>query len=184
VARKGRIREESELAYRAAAADGVQVIILRGGDFLDPSRDTTIMKLVMLKSLAGGRITAMGDPEVTRAYAFLPDMARAAVALAERRDTLPRFADVPFPGHAFSMREVAGVIGRLTGKPPKITRFGWWQLTLLAPFWELARELREMRYLYDIPHSLDGTLFLSLLPGFEVTPLDAVIAAHLPEAAR
>ncbi|MEX0971483.1 MAG: hypothetical protein WD046_13670 [Paracoccaceae bacterium] len=30
------------------------------------------------------------------AYAYLPDMARAAVGLAEARTNLPRFADIPY----------------------------------------------------------------------------------------
>lgn len=184
VARKGRIRAESEEAYREASRQGVQVIILRAGDFLDPTRDTTVMRMLTLKSLGRGSITALGGADVDRAYAFLPDMARAAVALAERRGTLPAFADVPFPGHRFSMSDLAAGIGRLTGTTPRITQFGWWQLHLMAPFWELARELREMRYLYDTPHSLDGTRFRQLLPGFRDTPLDEVIAAHLPGVNR
>ncbi|OZA01659.1 MAG: hypothetical protein B7Y02_17370 [Rhodobacterales bacterium 17-64-5] len=61
----------------------------------------------------------------------------------------------------------------------RITRFGWWQMTLLAPFWELARELREMRYLYDLPHGLDPAPLAAALPEFRATPLDVVLRAHL-----
>lgn len=184
VSRKGRIRAEMEVSYRQAATEGVRVVILRGGDFLDPARDTTIMKLVVLKGLAQGRVTAMGGPDVVRTYAYLPDMARAAVALAERRDTLAVFEDVPFPGHAFSANELAATIGSLTGTKPKVVRFAWWQLTLLAPFWEMARELREMRYLYDTSHRLTGDKLARLLPGFVPTPLETIIAAHLPASGQ
>lgn len=179
VSRKGQIRAEMERTYRRAAQEGVQVIILRGGDFIDPARASTIMGRVTLRGLRRGRITAMGRPDVTRAYAYLPDMARAAVALAERRDDLSAFEDVPFPGFSFSTNHLADAIDRLTGSRPKVVRFGWWQLTLASPFWELARELREMRYLYDTPHRLDGAKFARLVPGFVATPFDTVIAAHL-----
>jgi nucleoside-diphosphate-sugar epimerase len=183
VARKGRIRAEMEATYRAAVAEGVRTIILRGGDFLDPSRDTTVMRRVVLKGLSPdgtrGRLTALGDPDAVRAYAYLPDMARAAVALADRRGTLAPFEDVAFPGHAFSVNDLAREIGRATGRTPPIRRFAWWQIALLSPVWELARELREMRYLYDTPHRLDGAKFARLLPGFTATPLAEVVRAHL-----
>lgn len=184
VSRKGRIRTEMEQTYRWAARDGVQVIILRGGDFIDAGRSSTIMGRVTLSGLRRGRITAMGAPDVTRAYAYLPDLARAAVALAGERNHLAALEDVPFPGHAFSTNDLADAINRLTGRQPKVVRFGWWQLTLASPFWELARELREMRYLYDIPHRLDGAKFARLVPGFRPTPFDTVIAAHLPPSGQ
>ena len=68
---------------------------------------------------------------------------------------------------------------RLTGQSLRITRFGWWQMTLLAPFWELARELREMRYLYDLPHAIDAGPLTQVLPDFRFTPLDTVLAEHI-----
>jgi nucleoside-diphosphate-sugar epimerase len=179
VSRKGRIRAEMEATYRAAAVEGVRTIVLRGGEFIDPDRDTTILRMVVLKGLARGRITAMGDPDAPRAHAYLPDMARAAVALAERRDTLAAFEDVPFPGYALSTNDIARIIGRAIGRVPKVTRFAWWQLTLLSPFWELARELREMRYLYAKTNTMSVDKLARLLPGFVSTPVEEVIAAHI-----
>ena len=41
--------------------------------------------MIALKGVAKGRITTAGDAGVRRAYAYLPDMTRAAVALAEAR---------------------------------------------------------------------------------------------------
>ena len=48
----------------------------------------------------------------------------------------------------------------------------WLPLVLLRPFWRMAGGLLEMRYLWNTPHSLDGTKFSTLLPGFQATPLD------------
>ena len=63
----------------------------------------------------------------------------------------------------------------MLGHPLKVRRFPWWAMTLAAPCWELARELREMRYLYDLPRSLDPAPMAALLPEFLMTPLDTVL---------
>lgn len=181
--RKGAIRVAMEAEYRAASRKGLRVIILRGGDFVDPVSAGTIWRMVMLKGLARGRLTAMGDPSARRAYAWLPDMAHAAVELAGRSD-LPAFADVPFAGVSVSMDEIAARLAVLTGRPMKIGRFPWWALRLAAPFWELGRELGEMRYLYDLDHALDPGPMRALLPGFRATGLDAMLSAHLPGSGR
>lgn len=179
VARKGHIRAEMEAAYRKAAKDGVRTILLRGGDYMEAGNPGTILNMVTLKPLAKGRITAMGRPEAKRAYAHLPDMARAAVALADIRADLPAFADLPFAGHAFSIEDLAAEIFRQTGQQPRIAPFPWWQLRLAAPFWELARELREMRYLYDLDHWMDPAPLRAVLGEVPHTPFDRVVAGHL-----
>jgi len=168
-----------EADYRAAASKGLRTILLRGGDFLAPGSGRAVMDIVILKSLARGRVTAVGNPDAPRAYAYLPDMARAAVALADRRD-LPAFADIPFAGDVFSVTDLARSLERLSGRPLKITRFPWLMMRMTAPFWELAREFLEMRYLYDLPHSLDPAPLQALLPDFQTTPRDTILRAHLP----
>ena len=177
--RKGRIRATMEATYAKAATQGVRTIMLRGGDFIAPKDPRTILNMITLKPLAKGAITAFGTPTTPRAYAYLPDMARAAVALADIRADLPAFADVPFAGLTLSMADLAAEITAQTGKPLRINRFNWWQIQLLAPFWELARELLEMRYLFDLPHSLAPETLARLLPDFKTTPLRQVVAEHL-----
>ncbi|MGB8815382.1 MAG: epimerase [Paracoccaceae bacterium] len=180
VSRKGQIRATMEARYRAATKAGyARVIILRGGDFIGEEAPNTVMAKVVLKDVAKGRVATLGDPSVQRAYAYLPDMARAAVGLAEMRQELPAFAEVPFAGFTFGTDELAAIVAQVTGKPVKITRFPWWLMRMLSPVWELARELTEMRYLFETPHRLDGAVMARLLPGFVATPLDEVIARHL-----
>jgi hypothetical protein len=52
-------------------------------------------------------------------------------------------------------------------------------MRLASPFWEMAREMCEMRYLYDTPHALDPAPLARLLPGFTTTPLDTVLREHV-----
>lgn len=184
VSRKGVIRAEMEAAYRDAAEQGQRTIILRAGDFLDPDSPETLMRIVILKRLAQGRISAMGPADIPHAWAWLPDMARAAVALTDMREDLPAFADIPFPGLTFSMEDLRAGFARLMGRDVRITQFPWWTLQLVAPVWELARELLEMRYLYETPHWLDPAPMARLLPGFEGVSFETVLRAHLPANLR
>lgn len=177
--RKGHIRAKMEAAYATAATSGVRTIILRGGDFIAPKSLRSIWNMIVLKNLSKGYITTFGNPTARRAYAYLPDMARVAVALADMRETLPTFADVPLPGLTLSTADLAAEITSQTGKPLRIKPFSWLMMRILSPFWELARELTEMRYLFDLPHSLAPEPLFRLLPDFNSTPLQAIVAEHL-----
>lgn len=175
VSRKGRIRAEVEARYKAASHAGVRTIVLRAGDFMDAGAGDSVLQYLYLRNLAKGRVTAPGAPEVERAHAWLPDLARAGVQLAERRATLPEFCDVPFAGQTFSALTLKQELERLTGRSLRLERFPWGMMRLAAPFWELARELGEMRYLYETPHRLSGDRLQALLPEFRATPLGEVL---------
>ncbi len=179
VARKGVIRAQMEADYRAATRRGLRVIVLRGGDFIDPAAPKSFWNMIVLKAVSKGRITTASAPGTARAYAYLPDMTRVAVALAERRDDLPVYADIPFAGLTLRMEDVAEAVQRLSGRQMTLVPFMWWFMRLAAPFWELARELQEMRYLFDTSHALDPAPLRALLPEFQVTPLDDVLREEL-----
>ncbi len=179
VSRKGRIRAEMEARYREASGRGQRTILLRGGDFLLPGAPQMLMNRVILGQVAKGRITTLGDPDAMHAYAYLPDMARAAVALVALGPALPAYADIPFAGHAFTISDLAARVSRLTGRPMRVRRFPTWLFTVTSPVWELARELREMLYLSSFPHQLDAAPLRRWLPDWQDTPLDEVILRHL-----
>ena len=175
--RKGKIRIAMEETYKAS---GVQTIILRAGNFIDPLGNGDLMSLAMMRDIAKGKLTTLGDPDAMQAYAYVPDWAHAALALAEKRHDLARFEDVPFPGHAFTTNQLMAELQVATGRNLRLTRFPWWLMTVLAPVWELAREMREMRYLYDLPHRIGSAKFDRLLPGFQPTDLEQVMRCGLP----
>ena len=175
----GRLRIDMEAAYRA---EGVRTILLRAGDFLDTEASGNWFDRMMIPGLPKGRFVYPGDPDVPHAWAFLPDMARAAVALADRRADLPRFADIPFPGYTLSGREMHAALSRITGRDLQLKRLNWLPLRLAAPFWPMGRCLIEMRYLWSTPHWLEGESLRAVLPDVEGTPPDHGLAraiAHL-----
>lgn len=172
--RKGKIRAEMEATYRAS---GIRTLILRGGDFIDPSQTGTLFSMMTAKASIG-KLTRFGRADALHAYAPVQDMTRAAVALCEVQG-LPDFADIPYAGQAFSVNDLAAELARQLGKPVKISAFPWWAMRLAAPFWELARELVEMRYLSDISHELDAKPLAALLPDFRGQTLAQIVAQTL-----
>lgn len=176
VAKKGQIRKEMEAAYRAS---GVRTIVLRAGNFIDPDRDGDVYSMLMVNKVAKGIVTSVGDPDAKQAYAYVPDWARAAAALAEMRDQLAVFEDIPFPGHTFKTREIKVLLEGALGRSLRLRQFPWWAVTLAAPFNEMMREFREMRYLFDTSHELGATKFNRLLPEFKMTDPQTVVRAGL-----
>ncbi len=168
----GRIRVEMEDAYRSSS---VKTIILRAGDFIDTCPSGNWFDQVLIKRLSKGQLVYPGRPDIAHSWAYLPDLARAAVALAEIRDDLPRFSDVPFAGYTLTGTELAQSLSRVTGHSVRAKRMNWLPIHLSRMFWNLAPHLIEMRYLWDTPHCLDAMAFNELVPGFTHTDLDEAI---------
>lgn len=179
--KKGRIREDAEQAYRAS---GIRTLVLRAGNFIEPNGHDDTMALLYLRNIRSGKLVIAGDPAATLAYCYVPDWAAAAVALAEKRHELETFEDVPFPGHAFSAAELRELLAAELGRPLTYSPLPWWLFGALSPFWELAREMLEMRYLWSLPHTLSGEKFARLLPEFQGTPLQEVLRRSLPADLR
>ncbi|WP_377191593.1 epimerase [Ruegeria meonggei] len=174
----GRIRIEMEEAYRKSS---VRTIILRAGDFIDTTASGNWFDMILTKGLARGELVYPGRPDVSHAWAYLPDLARAAVALAEQRGSLPRFCDVPYTGYTLTGSELAQALSRVTGDTVRLKQMRWWPLWLARPFWRMAPFLLEMRYLWNLPNSLDGTFFDQLVAGFEPTEPDVALRHAIPD---
>jgi len=175
--KKGQARIEMERILREASArDGVQVLILRGGDFIDNAPTGNFIDFLAGK-LGKGKFIYPGKADIPHAWAYLPDMARAAVGLAEIRATLGDFEDIPFEGHTISGEELRAGFSRVTGRTLGLSGFPWLMMKVLSPVWGLAREMQEIRYLWDTPHSLNGGRMQQLLPNFEATNQQDILKA-------
>jgi len=178
--RKGKIRIAMEQSYASAAKDGVQTIVLRAGSFIDPDGEDDVMGLIHMRSVRKHKLTQIGGVNTRHAYCYLPDWARAAVALAEKKDQLQPFEDIPFPGHDFTVNELKTQLQSMTGKTFKIENFPWLAIRLLSPFWRLAYEMLEMRGQWETSHQLGAEKFQRLLPEFRATDLAEVMACSVP----
>ncbi|MGB1035206.1 MAG: epimerase, partial [Primorskyibacter sp.] len=170
------IRLDMERAY---ARSGVQTIVLRAGNFVDPNRQGCIMSAMYLREIQRGKIMLPGPADTRQAMCYLPDWARAAVALAEQRDSLAPFEDVPFAGHTWTGQDIKSAAERALNRSVTFRQFPWGLLWLASPFWEMARELGEMRYLWRTDHALSSTRLTQLVPTFKPTPTDEVFQRML-----
>ncbi len=172
----GRVRIEMEAAYRAS---GVQVIVLRAGDFIDTLPSGNWFDRVLTAKLSKGIFTYMARADAPHAWAYLPDVTRAAVDLAEQRTHLNQFEDVPFSGYTLTAEELETALEDVTGRNLRRKVFSYLPLILLAPFWKMGRHLVEMRYLWSKPHFLDDARLKELLPDFKPTPLREALKTAL-----
>ncbi|WP_319825404.1 epimerase [Thalassovita sp.] len=177
----GLIRRRMEEAYRR---EGVRTILLRAGDYLDTEASGNWFDMVMAKKLAKGVLTYPGRLDAAHAWAYLPDLARAAVDLADKRDALQRFEDIPFAGYTLTGTELAQTLSRALGHPVSARQMSWLPLHLLRPFDRSMKHLLEMRYLWNTPHSLDATRLRAVLPDFQATPAEQALRMASSHAAN
>lgn len=170
----GRLRIDMEDSYRTG---GVKTIVLRAGDFIDTEASGNWLDRVMMAGLDKGTFSYPGRTDVPHAWAYLPDMARTAVLLAERGEDLSKFTDIAFPGFALTGQQMCNAIADATGRPVRLKRMSWLPLQIARPFWPMGRCLLEMRYLWDTPHWLEDPNFAALCPGFRPTDLTEAMRA-------
>lgn len=186
--RKGALRVATESRLREAARAGLNVVIVRAGDFYGAERGSWF-DLVIAKSIAKARITYPGRLDVVHAWAYLPDLATAFVRIAECDRALAPFETLHFHGHAFTgaqliehLQSAARALGliaadstvRVSNLPWPLMRVGGW----FVPMW---RELAELRYLWDTPHTLSGERLRTLIGDLPHTPAAQAVEQALKD---
>lgn len=171
----GRVRVEMEAAWRASRA---RVTILRAGDYLEAGASGGWFDRVIAAKVAQGRMSYPGALDRVHAWAWLPDMARAAVLLAAAGDALGRVVEMPFPGYAVTGAELHAAMERALGRPLRLRRMRWAPVRALGLVSPMMRCLAEMRYLWDMPHRLDPAPFAAFAD-FEGTPLEHALRVAL-----
>ncbi|URI11536.1 NAD(P)H-binding protein [Aquincola tertiaricarbonis] len=183
---KGRLRVqlEAEIARRAEAGR-LRGVVIRAGDFYGSGRGSWL-DLVVLKSLRAGKLVYPGPLDRAHAWAYLPDLARAFVAVAERARPgqaagLSAVEVLHFEGHTLTGAELlaalAGAADDIGATPAVVARRGWrhgslpWGLMRAAGiFVPMLKAVAEMRYLWFKPHALDGASLLSCTGALPQTP--------------
>jgi len=185
VTRKGAIRVEMERRLLAASNDGARVVIVRAGDFFGPKAGNNWFSQGLIKP--GKSVKTVSNPGrkgVGHQWSYLPDVARTMVELLARRDSLESFATFHMAGHwdadgSQMFESIQRVVLRRTGRTPRGSAFPWWLLSLASPFVTTFREMREMRYLWRTPISMDNSRLTAVLGKEPHTPLDEAVEATL-----
>ncbi len=182
---KGRLRAELEAELeRRAAAGRLRATVITAGDFFGAGAGSWFDQ-VIVKSIARGKLVYPGPADVVHAWAYLPDLARAFVAVAAAPADAP-FERFTFPGHALTGTQFIAATERaaqgLGLVPARGWRHGsmpWGAIRVLGTVVPLWRELARMAYLWRVPHALDGAKLAARCPGLAPTPIDAALAGSL-----
>lgn len=180
--RKGKIRVEMERRLKAAAARGkAKVLIVRAGDFFGPTAANSWFSQGLAK--AGSRpkaITYPGKRGVGHQWAYLPDLAKTMLRLAEYPG-LDDFATFNFGGHWDGEgMAMIGAIRRALDEPfLPVKGMPWLMMRLASPFVTFLKEVMEMRYLWKVPTRLNNAKLVAVLGSEPHTPLDEAVRATL-----
>ena len=149
---KGELRLAMERRLNRAAAEGARTIILRMGDFFGgPGCREWWFREIVRHALEGGAITLPSMGKACHQWAYLPDAARAAVLLLERRQELENSTCFHFSGdgQADNRRLVAAIETALGRSGIRTKSFPWPVIKAIGLFVPLLRELAAMQYLWD-----------------------------------
>jgi nucleoside-diphosphate-sugar epimerase len=185
---KGELRVAMEQAMRRRAAQGLRSVVIRAGDFYGCGSGSWIDQAIV-KDLAKGKLVYPGPLDLAHAWAYLPDLARAFVAVAEASSAapaLPAFRTLHFAGHTLTGRELlagldtaAAALGLRPASGFATGGMPWGLIRavgLVNPLW---RELARMSYLWRRPHALDGSALQGAVQLPPATPLQQALTQTL-----
>lgn len=182
--RKGELRVAMEAELQRRAARGLDSVVIRAGDFFGGGTGSWL-DLVIAKDIARGRLVYPGPLDTVHAWAYLPDLARAMVAVAGdggHRGCLR----LHFEGHAVSgrtfvdaLQEAAVALGLRPEQGFTLRGMPWPLLRVAGLVHPMLRELVRMRYLWQVPHALDGRALQAHVGALPATPLVAALRQSL-----
>lgn len=189
---KGRLRVALEAEMRERAEAGrFRAVVVRAGDFYGSGQGSWL-DLIIAKDLAKGRLVYPGPLNLPHAWAYLPDLARAFVAVAEgslSREA-PDFEVLNFGGHTLTGAELLDLLeaaaADIGAAPATALNRGWkragmpWPLIrLLGVFVPTLKAVAEMSYLWRIPHALDSRRLVAHAGPIPDTPPRQAVATAL-----
>jgi nucleoside-diphosphate-sugar epimerase len=184
--RKGCIRIAMEARLAAAAQHGVRCVVLRAGDFFGTGSGSWF-DLALTSKLRKGQLVYPAAMDMMHAWAYLPDLARAFVGVAEQRLRLPAFESLHFAGHTLSGNDWQSALQTIAAQQGWIQpnaqlqprNMPWGLMRLMSPLVPMWREVVEMQYLWDQPHRLVDERLQHLLGSLPHTPLPIALQSAL-----
>lgn len=189
---KGRWRVAIEDELHAGAAAGLPVVLIRAGDFFGGGSGTWLDQAIA-KDIARGRLVYPGPLDLAHAWAYLPDLACAFVAVADR-GPVPGYRAMHFAGHTLTgaeflaaLQTAAGDLGLHPAGGWRVRRFPWPLVGAAGLVNPMLRELWRMRYLWQLPHGLRGHALQAaagplattpIVPALRQTLADWLVSAH------
>ena len=180
---KGQQRIEMEALFeKEAKLSGMKTIILRAGDFYGTAKGGNWFDQMIASKLRKGAFTWPGTSNIPHAFAYLPDLADAFIALAERSSELGPWTTFNFEGHTLTGDQTKSIIETIIGKKLKSTAAPWMIIRAIGIFQPIMRELAKMSYLWFTPHSLSGKKLEQFLGHVKSTSPEAALRQTLMDA--
>ena len=171
---KGKIRREQEdRVLDAHRAGSFATGVLRMADLYGPRVEASHLWSLFQAAKKGTEAQVLGPIEQPHEFVFVPDAAATIAALLD--------ADLAWAGAAgeswnlggagvTSIREMAELIFRTEGKPPRYVVPGGLMMRFVRAMNPYIRELREMQYLQEQSLLLDDSRLSAALGGLQKTP--------------
>jgi nucleoside-diphosphate-sugar epimerase len=183
VGHKGELRVTLEDSLLHATEDGSvpRVIVLRAGDYFGPTVRNGLVDPIFENAAAGKPMRTIGNLSVAHQWAYVPDLARAAMDLLDIEAGLKAYEVFNFAGYVASpQRDFLEQVAEQAGHAGLAIRvLPWAAIKLAAMFDAMVRELMELRYLYDQSVILEGSKLRRRLPGFKETAIAEAIRLTL-----
>jgi nucleoside-diphosphate-sugar epimerase len=176
---KGRVRNRMWAdALAAHDAGRVRVTEARAADFVGPQVPAGQSHLTrQLPALrAGRRAWVVGDPDVRRSWAYLPDVASVLATLGTDERALGRAWHVPTTAPR-TQREALGDVAAAMGAPPaRVSGIPWPVLRAVGLAVPMMREVVAIRHQWDAEYVCEGSATTATF-GLRATPWDEVVRA-------
>ncbi len=183
--RKGNIRVELEQEIEQRCQQGeLRATVLRAGDFFGCGPGSWFDQAIVA-SLRSGKVVYPSRLDIPHAWAYVPDLAKTFVQLANRDDRrVDAFEQLHFAGHGVDGETFLSAIERVMQReaPKQRVRRGglpWWIFKIGALFVPMWREILEMSYLWHTPHVLDDAKLRAQIHDVPHTDLDDAVHAAL-----
>ncbi|CAK9023688.1 Oxidoreductase HTATIP2 [Durusdinium trenchii] len=175
------VRAQLDRTLLQAHADGkCKVALVRASDFYGPRVTMSMLGLVFEDVvIKKKKPMVLGNPDLRHAQTYVPDIAKALVAVAQDSSAWGRAWHVP-NAPAISLRESINRINKLNDKSgeAKFMQLDGMLLSVLSIFMGPVKELKEMIYAWKGEYTVDSSEFAAKFPQLaEPTSLEDGFAA-------
>jgi nucleoside-diphosphate-sugar epimerase len=182
---KGRQRCQIEDEMRARTERGLGSVVIRAGDFFGGGSGAWFDQAIV-KDIARGKLVYPGPLDLPHAWAYLPDLARAFVAVASKDRGAAAFESLHFAGHTLNgaqllagIEQAAAALGLKPASGWRHVGMPWGVIGAIGLVYPLWRELARMNYLWRVPHALDGSALRRQVGELPPTPLPVALREAL-----
>ncbi len=157
---KGRVRKRMWTdALAAHEAGRVRITEARAADFVGPQVPAGQSHLTRQPPAlrAGRRAWVVGDPDVRRSWAYLPDVAATLATLGTDERALGRAWHVPTAEPRTQRQALTDLAAAMGAPPARVSGIPWSLLRVVGIAVPMMREIVTIRHQWDQEYVSDGT---------------------------